>query len=151
MSLEKALEAHTAALEAHTAALEALVDGVGAAAGAASGAAAGKGGKKPEKKPKKGGKAKPWDNEKTHLAAFGAYLKGAETKPDRKRIRDTVSPILDHFGVEKVSEIGEDDREESYGYLLQLVAGWEEDELEGAEAVDLGLSNEDDGDPDNVL
>lgn len=147
MSLEKALEAHTAALEAHTAALEALVDGVGAAAGAA----AGKAGKKSGKKTGKKGKSKPWDNEKTYLAGFGAYLKGAETKPDRKRIRDTVSPILDHFGVEKISEIGESDREEAYGYLLQLVAGWEEDELDGAEAVDLELSNEDGDDPDNVL
>ncbi len=143
MSLEKALEANTAALERHTAALASLVDGAGAAAG--------KGGKKTGKKSDKKGKAKPWENEKTYLAAFGAYLKGAETKPDRKRIRDTVTPILNHFGVEKISEIGEDDREEAYGYLLQLVAGWEYDELEGAEAVDLELSNEDGDDPSDVL
>ncbi len=144
MSLEAALAANTAALERHSDALDALIK--------AGGSSTGKGAGKPKPGGKRGGKkTKPWADETAYLEAFGGYLKGAETKPERKRVRATVGPILDHFGVEKISEIGEDDREEAYGYLQLLIAGWEEGELEGAEAVDLELGNEGDGDDSDVL
>lgn len=144
MSLESALAANTTALERHADALEALIK--------AGGAVTGKGTGKPKPTGKKGGKkTKPWADETAYLEAFGGYLKGAETKPERKRIRDTVAPILDHFGCEKISEIGEEDREEAYGYLVLLIAGWEDGELEGAEAVDLELGNEGEGDESGIL
>lgn len=144
MSLEDAIRDLTAATEKHTAALEQFMKAAKAGT-AAKAEAPSKSEDKPAKTPAKAAKKskQPWETEEGFLSACGEYLKAAETKEDRARIRGTVQPILDHFGVEKFSAIGEDQREEAYGYVTKLHEALKDGGLDAAEEVDLELGNED--------
>lgn len=152
MSLEESIRDLTAAVEKNTAALDAIK----AQAKATHGGAATAGAEKKTEAPAKGKPGRPakkqkepWEAEDTFLAACGDYLKSGETKEDRQRVRETVQPILNHFGASRFGEITEDQREECYGYIAQLAEAVKEGGIEAAEAVDLGLGNEDEGEDDN--
>jgi len=149
MSLEQAMADLTAALKEHTALLK----------GGAANLAAKAGGTKPADKPADKPASKPADKaaaskpaagnkkpkaptEENLREKFGGYLSSVEDKAEKRRLTATVKPILEHFGVERVTEIPEEHRAEAIGYCDLLIAGFEEDGVDGAEAVDLELSNE---------
>lgn len=151
MSLEQAMAELTAALKENTALLK------GGAAKLAAKADKGepeKAAEKPAEKPaakppaKKTTKSKNPTEEQLR-EKFGGYLSSVEDKAEKRRLTATVKPILEHFGVERVTEIPEENRAEAMGYADLLIAGFEEDGIDGAEAVDLELSNEDEGDEED--
>lgn len=145
MSLEQAMADLTAAIKENTTLLSnarASVAGKAADKPAATKPAATKPAAKTTKAPKA-------PTEADLREKFGSYLTSVEDKADKKRLTATVKPILEHFGVERVTEIPEESRLEAMGYCDALAAGFAEDGLDGAEAVDLELGNEDDGGEDD--
>lgn len=150
MSLEDALAANTAAIEKHTDALERFMK---AAKSGAAPAAETKGEAKPAAKSQgKAAKPKkqPWDTHEDFIAYVGEYLKAGDTKENKQKIRNSVQPILDHFGASKFSEIEEEQREEACGYIKALADALASDGIDSIEGVDLGLANEDAGNDDLV-
>lgn len=128
-SLTDALNANTAALAAHTAAMS------GAAAPAAA---------TPAKQPAKRTRTRaPKKNEPAKASAdlllekFGHYLKTPSTREEQQRAGTTIHPIIDKFGVTKVSEIPEDSHAEAMALLEPLQAAFDEGGIEAAEAVEL--------------
>ena len=143
MSLEQAMAELTAALKENTALLK------GGAAKLAEKAAAT--GKTEDTKPaatpgkKSTGTKTTKSKEPTEEALrekFGGYLNSVEDKAEKRRLTATVKPILEHFGVERVTEIPAEHRAEAMALADKLIAGFEEGGLDGAEEVDLELSNE---------
>ena len=98
-------------------------------------------------KPKAAAKAKPVTEEALR-EKFGGYLTSSTDKAEKRRLTATVKPILEHFGVERVTEIAEESRAEAIGYADLLIAGYEEGGIEGAEGVRLPFMSEDEGDGD---
>lgn len=82
------------------------------------------------------------------ISAAGKYLQGTSDKAERNRLVATVRPMLEHFGVAKVSDIEADNVEEAMGYIAMLQTAYDDadegEKVDAAEAVDLGLSNEPD-------
>lgn len=148
MSLEEAIRENTAAIKEQTALIQAGVSKAGGkAADTTEEKAPAK--KAPAKKPAAKPKGKPTEDDLR--TKFGGYLQSAGDKAGKKILTETVKPILDHFGKEKLTEIDEDDRAEAMGYADLLIAGFEADGLDGAQEVDLGLSNEEADDEDDPL
>lgn len=144
MSLEQAMAELTAALKENTALLK------GGAAKLAEKAAAGdKAADKPAATTKATGtkatgkatKSKE-PTEEALREKFGGYLNSVEDKAEKRRLTATVKPILEYFGVERVTEIPAESRAEAMALADKLIAGFEEGGLDGAEEVDLELSNE---------
>lgn len=75
---------------------------------------------------------------------FVAYLASEQDEEGKQRLIDSVKPIVEHFGVERITQIKEEDRAEAIKYGKQLVEAHEAGGLEAAEAVKLEFS----GDPD---
>lgn len=118
MSIEKALADLTAAVTANTAALSKMMSG--AAAGKAAdtttgGKPATTGGTKP-KTPKV-----PTADDIRNL--FGGYMSGTKEKGERETRKQNVAAIVAHFGVERATELAEENRVEAIGYLKQFEAG----------------------------
>lgn len=153
MALEEELKKNTAALEAMTAALEKQTELLEGGMAKASGTAAKTTAKTTAaKKPaaKKPAAKKPTNPTEEDLREkFGGFLTSVEDKPGKKRLTATVKPILEHFGAERVTEIDEENRKEAMGYADLLIAGFEEDGIDGAEAVELPFMEEDQGEEDD--
>lgn len=117
MSLEAAIEKLTAAVEANTAAL------TGGKAPAT---------KAPAKKaPAKKAPAKKSGPTSDDLAtAFGEYLKTGD-KDDRAAAKANVKAIIDHFEVDRITNLDEDKYQEALDLLAQYKEG--EDPLGGGE------------------
>ena len=98
-------------------------------------------------KPKAPAKAKAVTEEALR-EKFGGYLTSSTDKAEKRRLTATVKPILEHFGVERVTEIAEESRAEAIGYADLLIAGYEAGGIDGAEGVRLPFMSEDEGDGD---
>jgi hypothetical protein len=154
MSLEAKIEALTSAVEALTEQVKTQNATVAKALGAkgTAPAAAEKPAAKPAAAEKPAAKpaAKPSAKAKAPTAEdirglFGPYLAGASDKATKKRLIETTKPLLEHFGVDKITEVAEEQRAEALKYGQMLVDAFEEDGIDGAEAVKFPFS-EDDGD-----
>ncbi len=133
MSLENALAAATAAMIDLTAALK---GGKVSAADKAIGAEAARATAAKPAAAKPNPAAKKAVTLDTIKERFGAYL-AVENKAERKARIANVQAIVDHFGVEKASALGEENWVEALGYLTKYEAG-EEPEFsnEGGEEED---------------
>lgn len=148
MSLEEALAANTAALEANTAAVTKQNETVTKALGA-KGTAAAKPASTAAKKP--AASKKPPAKPKTKTAedvrnCFGPYLAGASDKETKKRLIETTKPLLEHFGIDKITEVAEDQREEAIKYGDMLKAAFDEGGVDAAEEVTFPFSEDPDSD-----
>lgn len=153
MSIEKALADLTAAVAANTAVQEKVLAAL-TSGGKAPASAPASTSNKPAAggKPAAGKKADKAPTEKDLLDVFGGYLGSAANKAEKARLNDTIRPILDHFGVSRVSEIAAEHFAEAIKLGTTLQDAFNEGGIDAAEGVDLGLSNEDGGDEDeNVL
>ena len=159
MALEDELKKNTAATTALTAAIEAqtalIRSGVTkAGAGGTSAKTAKPAGDKSEtaaaKKKRLAAekKASAAPTEEDLREKFGGYLTGVEDKASKRRLTATVKQILEHFGAGRVTEIPEENRKEAMVLVDLLIAGFEEDGVAGAEAVDLPFAGGDDEDGD---
>ena len=159
MSLEAKIEALTNAVEALTEQVKMQNDTVAKALGSKTAAAS-----KPTATEKAAAKsaAKPAKKPKALTAEdvrglFGPYLAGASDKATKKRLIETTKPLLEHFGVDKITEIGEDQRAEALKYGQMLVDAFEEGGIDAAEEVtfpfseDGGDGDEDEDEDDSVL
>lgn len=164
MPLEEQLAANTAAVQALTAAIEAqtalIQSGVAKAAGKATAPAAAAekpaAAAKPAAAKKAAPAAKKAPTEEALREKFGPYLSASTDKAEKRRLTATVKPILEHFGVERVTEIAEENRAEAIGYVETLHAAYEEGGIDAAEAVRLPFMSEEEGeeeeeDGDGVL
>lgn len=146
MTLEKAIADLTEAVEQNTKTIQKLVEiGKGGKGEApASRRAAKDKDAEPDDKPRRGRRQKderisPDDFRKR----FGDFLAREEDDEDATDdLIDCCTPICDHFGVKKITEIDEDDYEEALGYLDLLEAGYKKSGVKGAKKVDLDLGNE---------
>ena len=170
MSLEDKIEKLTSAVEALTQQVETQNETVSKAL---SGKAEGEASKpassgKAASKPAASGKAstgKAASSKKKATTAedvrgvFGPYLTGAKDVATKKRLIATTKPLLEHFGVERITEVAEDQRDEAIKYGKMLTDAFEEGGIDAAEEVkfpfmeddDEGDEEEDDGDDDGVL
>lgn len=89
---------------------------------------------------------------------FGPYLAGASDKATKKRLIETTKPLLEHFGVDKITEVDEDQRKEALEYGQMLVDAFEEGGIDAAEEVTFPFSEDggdedgdEDGDEESVL
>jgi hypothetical protein len=148
MSLEDKIEKLTAAIEKQTALIEKGVakasTGPAAAAAAAKPAAAAAAAKPAAAKPAGKPAAKPKHPTEEELREkFGGYLTSVSDKAGKRALTETVKPILEHFGVERVTEIPEEHRAEAMEYCDLLIAGYEADGLDGAGEVHLPFMQDD--------
>ncbi len=129
MSIEAIAKSLTDALNANTAALPAPTAAPAAAA--------------PAKQPARRTRTRAKKNEPAKaskdqlLEKFGHYLKTPSTREEQQRAGITIHPIIDKFGVTKVSEIPEDSHAEAMALLEPLQAAFDEGGIEAAEAVEL--------------
>ena len=163
MALEEELKKNTAAMTALTAAIETqttlIQSGVAKAGGGTSTKTTKSAGDKPEtaaakkKRPAAKKKANAAPTEEDLRQRFGDYLNGVKDTPGKRRLTATVKQILEHLGAPRVTEIAEGDRKEAMALVDLLVAGFEEDGVDGAEAVVLPFMEDDgeDGDDSDVL
>lgn len=82
------------------------------------------------------------------LDLYGRYLGSATDKAQKARLADIIRPMLDHFGVSKISEITPENYTKAWALGEKLMAALKEGGVDAAEKVDLGLSNEEDEDED---
>ena len=150
MSIEKNLEDLTSAVVALTEAVQAqttlIQTGTAKAAVKAEAAApTTKAAAAPKAdKPKPAAKPKAVTEEALR-EKFGGYLTSSADKAEKRRLTATVKPILEHFGVERVTEIAEESRAEAIGYADLLIAAYEEGGIDAAEGVRLPFMSEDEG------
>ena len=143
--LEKAIEGLTEAMKDHTVALrEAMATTTGAgAAPPASGkpAAASNRGRPP--------------SAEAVIKAFKPYLQAEATPEGKERVIETVKPILQHFGVDKISAVEKEQRREAIGYGDTLMTAHKEGGIDAAEAVRFPFSEDQGSEPgvdtDSVL
>lgn len=104
---------------------------------------------KPASKPaaKPAGKKKATTSEDVRNV-FGPYLTGAKDVPTKKRLIETTKPLLAHFGVERITEVAEEQRDEAIAYGKMLVEAYENGGIDEAETVRFDFMDEDDGDGD---
>lgn len=158
MSLEAKIEALTSAVEALTEQVKTqnatVAKALGSKAGAAAPAekpAAEKPASKPAAKPAAKASAKPKAPTAEDIRGlFGPYLAGASDKATKKRLIETTKPLLEHFGVDKITEVPEEQRAEALKYGQMLVDAFEEGGIDAAEDVTFPFSEDgdDDGDED---
>ena len=161
MSLEAKIEALTSAVEALTEQVKTQNATVAKALGSKAGAAAPAekpAAEKPASKPAAAAAkpaAKPAAKSKAPTAEdirglFGPYLAGASDKATKKRLIETTKPLLEHFGVDKITEVAEEQRAEALKYGQMLVDAFEEGGIDAAEDVTFPFSEDgDDGDDDD--
>lgn len=90
---------------------------------------------------------------------FGPYLAGASDKATKKRLIETTKPLLEHFGVDRVTEVAEEQRQEALDLGKLLVDAFDEGGIDAAEEVrfpfmedaDEGGEDEDEDEDDSVL
>lgn len=136
MSLEAAIKELTEAVKANTAALSGK-----APAKSTESAPSGKADKPASGKPSgkaSGGKKKT--TVETVAARFGAYL-GGKTGTDKKTAAANVRRIVEHYEVDRVSEVDEDQFDELLAMLDKFEAGEDPfDDEDGEEDEDEGGS-----------
>jgi hypothetical protein len=113
MSLEAKIEALTAAITKQTTLLESLKGGVAAAPAKAEG--------KPAADKAAGDKKPNKITIETIKTKFGAYL-STDDKKERATRSANVKAMSEHFGVDRISEIGEDKYAEALKYLKEFEA-----------------------------
>lgn len=154
MSLEQKIEALIAAVEANTAAVEKQNDAVLKALSAKPAASSSTARKTTTTAKKITAKPKALTVEDIR-GLYGPYLAGASDKATKQRLIRTTKPLLEYFGVDKITEIDEDRRKEAMEFGQMLVDGFEEGGIEGAEAVEFPFmedgGDDDDDDGDDVL
>lgn len=161
MSLEDKIEKLTSAVEALTEQVSTQNETVSKALSGKSDGAASKpastGGKASTGKASggkaSGGKASSSKKKATTAedvrGVFGPYLTGAKDVPTKKRLIATTKPLLEHFGVERITEVAEDQRDEAIKYGKMLSEAFEEGGIDAAEEVTFPFMDEEgDGDGD---
>jgi hypothetical protein len=156
MSLEAKIEALTSAVEALTEQVKTQNDTVAKALGGKA-ATASKSTGTASKTTTKATTTKKDTKPKAPTAEdirglFGPYLAGASDKATKKRLIETTKPLLEHFGVDKITEVDEDQRKEALEYGQMLVDAFEEGGIDAAEEVTFPFSEDggdDDGDEDD--
>lgn len=153
MSLEAKIEALTAAVEALTEqvttqnATVAKALGGKAATGSTASKSTGTAAKKTTTSTAKKTTAKPKAPTAEDIRGlFGPYLAGATDKATKKRLIETTKPLLEHFGVDKITEVDEEQRKEALEYGQMLVDAFEEGGIDAAEEVTFPFSEDGDGD-----
>lgn len=154
MSLEAKIEALTTAVEALTEQVTAQNETVAKALGGKAATAAKSTGTTAKKTTTTAKKttAKPKAPTAEDIRAlFGPYLAGASDKATKKRLIETTKPLLEHFGVDKITEVDEEQRKEALEYGQMLVDAFEEGGIDAAEEVTFPFSEDgdDDGDGDD--
>lgn len=150
MSLEAKIEALTAAVEALTEqvttqnATVAKALGGKAASGSTASKSTGTAAKKTTTTKKTTTKPKAPTAEDIR-GLFGPYLAGASDKATKKRLIETTKPLLEHFGVDKITEVDEEQRKEALEYGQMLVDAFEEGGIDAAEEVTFPFSEDGDG------
>lgn len=144
MSLEAAIAELTKAVQEQT---DLIKKGIGAAKTKAQ--SGGDVEEKPKSKPR--GRKPKAPTEEDLREKFGGYMESGANKAEKQRLTNTVKAILEHFGVARVTEIDKDDWPEAMGYCDKLIAGFEEGGVDGAEEVDLELSNEGEEEEDDEV
>lgn len=151
MSLENQIEKNTVAVEALTKAIEAqtalISRGVAIANGATPAKAAEKPADKPAEKPAKAAakSAPKAPTEEDVRTAYGAYLNSTTDKAERKALIETVKPILDHFGADKVTSIPAENRVEALSFCKTLQDAFNEGGVAAAEEVRFHFMQDDGG------
>lgn len=74
---------------------------------------------------------------------FGPYLAAGSDKATKKRLIETMKPILSHFGVDRITEIGEEFRSEALEFGKLLAAAYSEGGIDAAEEVRLPFMEDD--------
>lgn len=155
MSLEAKIEALTAAVEALTEqvttqnATVAKALGGKATTGSTASKSTGTAAKKTTTSTAKKTTAKPKAPTAEDIRGlFGPYLAGATDKATKKRLIETTKPLLEHFGVDKITEVDEEQRKEALEYGQMLVDAFEEGGIDAAEEVTFPFSEDGDGDGD---
>lgn len=160
MSLEDKIDKLTVAVEALTKQVETQNETVskalsGKAEGAASKpASTGKAAPKPAASGKASSSKKKATTAEDVRGVFGPYLTGAKDVATKKRLIATTKPLLEHFGVERITEVAADQRDEAIKYGKMLTDAFEEGGIDAAEEVrfpfmeDEGGDEDDDGDDD---
>ena len=152
MSLEDKIEALTKAVEANTAAVEKQNETVAKALGGSAAKSTGTAAKSTTAKKtttrKSTAKPKALTGEDIR-GLYGPYLAGASDKATKKRLIETTKPLLEHFGVDKITEVDEDQRKEAMEFGKMLVDAFEEGGIEAAEAVEFPFMEDADDDGDD--
>ena len=137
MSLEDALNANTKAVLAHNALLEKMLAG-----GKAPAAATGKPADKPASKPADKAPAKTSTTKRKGeitvedvAARVTAYMK-VDDKEVRDERKGQIKTIIDHYGVDRFTNIDPDKFEEALGFLKAYEDGEEPDFGDGDEGGD---------------
>ena len=157
MSLEAKIEALTSAVEALTEQVKTQNDTVAKALGGKAATASKSTGTASKTTTTKATTTKKDTKPKAPTAEdirglFGPYLAGASDKATKKRLIETTKPLLEHFGVDKITEVDEDQRKEVLEYGQMLVDAFEEGGIDAAEEVTFPFSEDggdDDGDEDD--
>lgn len=144
MSIEDTIKANTAAIEALTEAVKSQNATVEKALNGKT-TTTKPAGTKPAATTKKTTKPKALTDADVR-ACFGPYLSGASDKATKARLIDTTKPLLEHFGVSKLTDIAEEQRAEAIEYGNMLKAAFDEGGIDDAEAVKFPFSE--DQDPD---
>lgn len=152
MSLEEAIKANTAAVEALRAAVtqqnETVAKALGAKGGTAAKSTSTTAAKKTTTTKKAPAKPKALTAEDVR-SLFGPYLAGAADKATKKRLIETTKPLLEHFGVDKITEVDAEQREEALKLGQMLVDAFEEGGIDAAEIVQFPFMGEDSDDEDD--
>jgi len=86
---------------------------------------------------------------------YSGFLSGTTDKAEKKLLAAGVKRILEHFGVDRVTEITEADRAKAMEFGTQLVEAFAESGADGIADVTFefegGDEGDDDGDGDDVL
>lgn len=77
------------------------------------------------------------------LGVFGPYLAGASDLPTKKALIETIKPLLEYFGVERISQVDESQRAEAIGYGKQLTEAFADGGLEAAQGVKFDFMQDD--------
>ncbi len=146
MALEDAIKALTEAVVANNELLAEQNANSAAILSKMGGAAApGKTAKAPAKKaPAKKAAAKKLSID-TVTTAAGEYLAKAEDRAEKGVLGGPLKAIADHFGVARIGELEEENWAEAMEMLTNLIAAYDEGGADACVELDLGFSNEGDG------
>lgn len=141
--LEEAINGLTAALREHTKVVQ-----EGMAAMAAGGAPAAAGTAKPAEEttakatPKPAGQGGRPPSVDTLRNAFKPFLGADETSEGKQRAVECVKPILEHYGVDKISQVPKEVRRDVIAMANELMEAFKSGGMDAAEAVRFPFSED---------
>lgn len=138
--LEERIAELNATMEKHNALLEKMIANSGGKAAAAAAPP-----EKPAKseKPAAKPKAAKEPTEEEVREKFGGFFNLEKDKGERKRLVQAIGPILEHFGVTRITEVSADQRAEAIGYANTLIQAHELGGVDAVESAKLPFMSED--------